>query len=44
LVGRSGAPPLTSIAAYLNLDMLGSPNGGRFVYALASGEVDLGSS
>ena len=31
-VGRSGAPPLTSIAAYLNLDMLGSPNGGRFVY------------
>ena len=31
-VGRSGAPPLSSIAVYLNLDMLGSPNGGRFVY------------
>jgi Zn-dependent M28 family amino/carboxypeptidase len=31
-VGRSGAPPLRSIAVYLNLDMLGSPNGGRFVY------------
>ena len=31
-VGRYGAPSLSSIAVYLNLDMLGSPNGGRFVY------------
>jgi Zn-dependent M28 family amino/carboxypeptidase len=35
-VGRSEAPPLTSIAVYLNLDMLGSPNGGRFVYDSAA--------
>jgi hypothetical protein len=31
-VGRSNAPPLSSIAAYINLDMLGSQNGGRYVY------------
>ena len=31
-VGRSDAPPLRSIAAYVNLDMLGSRNGGRYVY------------
>lgn len=31
-VGRSGAEPLNTVAAYVNLDMLGSPNGGRYVY------------
>jgi hypothetical protein len=31
-VGRSDGPPLTSIAVYLNFDMLASPNGGRYVY------------
>lgn len=35
-VGRSGAPSLDTIAVYLNLDMLGSPNGGRYVYDAAS--------
>jgi hypothetical protein len=31
-VGRGNAPPLSSIAVYINLDMLGSQNGGRYVY------------
>jgi Zn-dependent M28 family amino/carboxypeptidase len=44
-VGRSGVPPLSSIAVYLNLDMLASPNGGRFVYdgAATASPVESGA-